>query len=133
MLYVHVAENHRREIPPEILTVAGGESDPDRRVLCMLGARGSQTARSSRKTSNSGDLRSSAFATLHQPFSRRSPETAPEILRNSPEPTRLLQLVLRRISLGHPWAVKRERLHPANAPRFDRCNLRRLASMCRSP
>ena len=44
MLYVHVAENHRREIPPEILAAASDESDPDRRVLRMLGARGSHVA-----------------------------------------------------------------------------------------
>jgi hypothetical protein len=44
MLYVHVAENHRREIPPEILAAAAGERDPDRRVLRMLGARGSHVA-----------------------------------------------------------------------------------------
>jgi integrase len=44
MLYVHVAENHRREIPPEILAAAADENDPDRRVLRMLGARGSQVA-----------------------------------------------------------------------------------------
>jgi hypothetical protein len=44
MLYVHVAENHRREIPPEILAAGSGESDPDRRMLRMLGGRGSQVA-----------------------------------------------------------------------------------------
>ncbi len=50
MIYVHVAENHRREIPESILDAASGESDPDRRVLKMLAARASHVqARSSAK------------------------------------------------------------------------------------
>jgi integrase len=44
MLYVHLTENHRREIPAAILAAAQSEADPDRRVLRMLGARGSQVA-----------------------------------------------------------------------------------------
>jgi hypothetical protein len=44
MIYVHVAENHRREIPEAVLAAGAGESDPDRRILKMLGARGSHTA-----------------------------------------------------------------------------------------
>ncbi len=40
MLYVHVAENHRRELPEPVLAAASLESDPDRRVLAMLDARG---------------------------------------------------------------------------------------------
>jgi hypothetical protein len=44
MLYVHVAENHWREIPEGIVSVALGEMDPDRRVLKLLGARGSHVA-----------------------------------------------------------------------------------------
>jgi hypothetical protein len=44
MLYVHVAENHRREIPEHIMAAGRDESDPDRRVLAMLTARGSQAA-----------------------------------------------------------------------------------------
>ena len=44
MLYVHIAENHRREIPASILAAAQTETDPDRRVLRMLGARGSHVA-----------------------------------------------------------------------------------------
>jgi integrase len=44
MLYVHVAENHRREIPEAILAAGRDESDPDRRILKMLSARGSQVA-----------------------------------------------------------------------------------------
>ena len=40
MLYVHVAENHRREIPEHIMAAGRDESDPDRRVLAMLSARG---------------------------------------------------------------------------------------------
>jgi len=44
MIYVHVAENHRREIPEAIVEVASGELDPDRRILKMLAARGSGVA-----------------------------------------------------------------------------------------
>jgi hypothetical protein len=44
MLYVHVAEAHRRDLP-EVITAAGqAERDPDLRVLRMLGARGSHVA-----------------------------------------------------------------------------------------
>src|SRR5690349_9205248 len=39
MLYVHVAEQHRREIPKRVLEAGNRESDPDRRVLAMLSAR----------------------------------------------------------------------------------------------
>ena len=44
MLYVHLAENYRREIPASILAAVQIETDPDRRVLQMLGARGSHVA-----------------------------------------------------------------------------------------
>ena len=44
MLYVHVAENHRREIPESIVAAGQGELDPDRRILKMLSARGSYAA-----------------------------------------------------------------------------------------
>jgi integrase len=40
MLYVHVAEHHRRDLPPELTDAVAGETDPDRRVIGMLGARG---------------------------------------------------------------------------------------------
>src|SRR5262245_65749738 len=36
MLYVHVAENHRRDIPEGIVSAASGEGNPDRRQLKML-------------------------------------------------------------------------------------------------
>jgi hypothetical protein len=42
--YVHVAENHRRQIPEAILTAGHGELDPDTRIIKMLGARGSHVA-----------------------------------------------------------------------------------------
>ncbi len=45
MLYVHVAEAHRRDIPDHILEVARGIEDPDRRILAMLGARGKTVAK----------------------------------------------------------------------------------------
>ena len=35
MLYVHVAENHARELPENIRDAARGEEDPDRRILAM--------------------------------------------------------------------------------------------------
>ena len=44
MLYVHVADNHRREIPEGILAAGTGESDPDARIIKLLGARGSHAA-----------------------------------------------------------------------------------------
>jgi len=44
MLYVHVAENHRRDIPEDILAAANDERDPDTRIIKMLGARGSHVA-----------------------------------------------------------------------------------------
>jgi integrase len=40
MLYVHVAEAHARELPEVVRAAGAAESDPDRRVIGMLGARG---------------------------------------------------------------------------------------------
>ena len=37
--YVHVAEDHRRPLPPAVLAAQQRESDPDQRVVAMLGAR----------------------------------------------------------------------------------------------
>ena len=37
--YVHVAEAHAREIPPELIAAANGELNLDRRVLKMISAR----------------------------------------------------------------------------------------------
>jgi integrase len=37
--YVHVADDHRRELPRELIEAAAGEFDPDRRILRLLGAR----------------------------------------------------------------------------------------------
>ena len=42
MIYVHVAEHHRREIPEASAAAALSEADPDRRVLAMLSARGKE-------------------------------------------------------------------------------------------
>jgi hypothetical protein len=44
MLYVHVAQAHQREWPGVIRQAAMGESDPDARILKMLGAPGSNAA-----------------------------------------------------------------------------------------
>jgi hypothetical protein len=39
MLYVHVAEQHPREIPSAVLKAGAREVDPDRRILAMLSER----------------------------------------------------------------------------------------------
>ncbi len=39
MLYVHVADAHRRDIPDDVLHAANGIGDPDKRIVAMLGAR----------------------------------------------------------------------------------------------
>jgi len=44
MLYVHVAEAHHRESPEVIRQASASESDPDARIITMLGARGSDVA-----------------------------------------------------------------------------------------
>jgi hypothetical protein len=44
MLYVHVAEAHHRELPEVVRLAAMNETDPDARILRMLGARGSHVA-----------------------------------------------------------------------------------------
>jgi integrase len=44
MLYVHVAEAHMRELPDAIRDRGDAERDPDRRIIAMLGARGSVLA-----------------------------------------------------------------------------------------
>ena len=44
MLYVHVAEAHARELPDPVREAGLGEMDADRRILKMLGARGSHAA-----------------------------------------------------------------------------------------
>ena len=44
MIYVHVAETHRRDLPESIVSAASGELDPDHRILKMLAARGSGVA-----------------------------------------------------------------------------------------
>lgn len=54
MLYVHVAENHARELPDHIRDAARGEEDPDRRILAMLGARGKTVAKTAGAAGASG-------------------------------------------------------------------------------
>ncbi|MCU1278318.1 MAG: hypothetical protein JWM53_1864 [bacterium] len=44
MRYVHVANAHRRPIPPDVLAAPGTEVDPDRRIVMMLGSRGTSVA-----------------------------------------------------------------------------------------
>jgi integrase len=51
MLYVHVAEQHRRAIPDDVLLSAAQEIDPDQRILTMLAAR-ARTAWQSRGSEN---------------------------------------------------------------------------------
>jgi integrase len=45
MRYVHVADGHRRDLPPELLATVAGELDPDRRILKLLGARKQENLR----------------------------------------------------------------------------------------
>jgi integrase len=44
MLYVNLATAHMRQIDPAVVTAGARETDPDRRVVVMLGARGNLTA-----------------------------------------------------------------------------------------
>ena len=44
MLYVHVAEAHHRELPEVVRLAAMSETDPDKRIIRMLGVRGSHVA-----------------------------------------------------------------------------------------
>jgi hypothetical protein len=44
MLYVHVAEAHPRQPPKHVQQAARRISDPDARVLAMLGARGAESS-----------------------------------------------------------------------------------------
>ncbi len=44
MLYVHFAGAHTRPIPDDVLAAGAAESDPNRRVLAMLGTRGTHAA-----------------------------------------------------------------------------------------
>jgi hypothetical protein len=53
MIYVHVAEDHRRDTPDRVLAAAAGETGPDRRILLMLGSRGSNVAVNSAPTDQS--------------------------------------------------------------------------------
>jgi hypothetical protein len=55
MLYVHVAEAHAREWPTPVQEAAARETDPDRRILMMLGARarGSHVAAAPARTNES--------------------------------------------------------------------------------
>ncbi len=57
MIYVHVAESHRREIPEAILEAGNAERDPDRRVLAMLTARGATVAHNADGTNQSSTVR----------------------------------------------------------------------------
>ena len=44
MLYVNLADAHRRELPPNIVAAGARETDPDRRIVAMLGCRGTRVA-----------------------------------------------------------------------------------------
>jgi hypothetical protein len=45
MLYVHVAETHSRELPEHVQQAGCSVTDPDRRILAMLAARGKGVAK----------------------------------------------------------------------------------------
>ena len=59
MLYVHVAENHRRDLPDVVLVAGANEHDPDRRILKMLGARASHAQAESGPTIETGAIAAS--------------------------------------------------------------------------
>jgi len=44
MLYVNIADTHRRELPPALVESGSKEQDPDRRIIAMLGCRGTLVA-----------------------------------------------------------------------------------------
>jgi integrase len=44
MRYVHVAASHARELPADVVAAGAGELDPDRRIIAMLGVRGTGVA-----------------------------------------------------------------------------------------
>jgi len=50
MRYVHHAETHRRPIPAEVLAAGAAITEPDERVLAMLGARASVVTAASDET-----------------------------------------------------------------------------------
>jgi integrase len=52
MLYVHVAEAHHRALPEVVRLAAMNETDPDTRILRMLGARGSRGYEDGREPRN---------------------------------------------------------------------------------
>ena len=56
MIYVHVAESHRREIPEAVLEAGTAERDPDRRILAMLSARGANVAQNETGKSQSSKV-----------------------------------------------------------------------------
>jgi hypothetical protein len=53
MRYVHVAENHPRDLPDCVQLAAQGIGDPDR---CVIGARGSCVAATTAQKTKSGSL-----------------------------------------------------------------------------
>jgi hypothetical protein len=71
MIYVHVAENHRREIPACVLGAGQAETDPDRRVLGMLGARGKTVAKA---------IDEPALARIFQPMHRTMAQLENKVL-----------------------------------------------------
>ncbi len=54
MIDVHVAENHRRDVPEVVREAGLGEADPDRRILKMLGARGKNLAKTQESENQKG-------------------------------------------------------------------------------
>ena len=56
MRYVHVAESHARELPEVVRQVGAGETDLDRRIVTMLGARGSVVAAAASGSIESGEV-----------------------------------------------------------------------------
>lgn len=64
MLYVNFAGAHMRPIPPEVHAAAGTELDPDKRILKMLGARGTVVAQPKGKKDEAEGLREVSWCAL---------------------------------------------------------------------
>ena len=71
MLYVHVSEAHRRELPEAVRLAAAHETDPDTGILKMLGARGSHVAADEEKSTRQPIDSLRAAATWQQSSSFR--------------------------------------------------------------
>ena len=56
MLYVHFAGAHARPIPENVLMLSNAETDPNARILAMLGSRGTHVAPEGPESCNNLEL-----------------------------------------------------------------------------